>query len=103
MCTFVLAQRTPLNAAFWTIGLDRTLEDRRIELLKRSEVAMVSLNAIGMENRGGCGLEAVLLVEAQEREELLELSLETPKLLGETRNIHNFCAQPKAEKATQQI
>jgi hypothetical protein len=39
--TLVLAQRTPVKAAFWTIGLDRTLEERRIELPKRSEEAMV--------------------------------------------------------------
>lgn len=47
---------------------------------------MVSLNAMGMENRGGCSLEAVLLVEAQEREELSELSI--------ARNSPNFWGKP---------
>lgn len=82
-CTLVLAQRTPLNAAFWTIGWDRTLEERRIELPKRSEQAMVVLSAVEM----GAGAEADVgsfVDEAQSRRrKLLELSLENPKLWGE--------------------
>ena len=51
--TFVLAQRTPLNAAFCTVGLDRTFEDRRIVLPKRSEEAMLVLSVTEMETRAG--------------------------------------------------
>jgi hypothetical protein len=96
-CTFVLAQRTPLNAAFWTVGLDKTLEERRIEPPKRSEEAMVVLSAMRLEKRA----EAVLgsfVDEAQRRRKLLELSLENPKLLGERRT-SQFGTQPKAGKA----
>jgi hypothetical protein len=40
MLTLVLAQRTPLNAAFWTKGLETEVERSR-ELPTRSEEAMV--------------------------------------------------------------
>ena len=95
-CTFVLAQRTPLNAAFGTIGLDRILEERRIELPKRSEEAMVLLSAIEM----GAGAEADVgsfVDEAQSRRKLLELSLENPKLWGGARSV-TISPQPKTEK-----
>ena len=49
----MLAQRTPWNAAFWTIGLDRRVDERRIEPPRRSEEAIVVLSAIQLEGRGG--------------------------------------------------
>jgi hypothetical protein len=91
--TLVLAQRTPSNAAFWTIGLDRTLEDRRIELPKRSEEAMLVLSAMKLETRA----EAVLgsfVDETQRRRKLLELSVENPKLWGSSER-HGFALCPK--------
>jgi hypothetical protein len=76
VCTFVLAQRTPLNAAFCTVGLDRTLEDRRIVLPKRSEEAMLVLSVTEMETRAEVGIGS--FVEEGSKEvsggrELLEL------------------------------
>ena len=64
--TFVLAQRTPLNAAFWTVGLDRAFEDRRIALPNRSEEAMLTLSKIEIETRAEAGI-AVFVDEAQRR------------------------------------
>jgi hypothetical protein len=45
-----------LNAAFCTVGLDRTLEDRRIALPKRSEEAMLVLSVTEMETRAEAGI-----------------------------------------------
>ena len=64
----MLAHRTPLNAAFWTIGRDRTLEDLRIELPKRSEEAMAVLSTGGME-AGAEGRIGSFVDEAQSEEE----------------------------------
>jgi hypothetical protein len=101
-CTFVLAQRTPLNAAFWTVGLDKTLEERRIEPPKRSEEAMVVLSAMRLEKRA----EAVLgsfVDEAQRRRKLLELSLENPKLLGERQKQERLAQQIRILRLTKQF
>jgi hypothetical protein len=64
--TFVLAQRTPLNAAFCTVGLDRIFEDRRITLPKRSEEAMLGLSVTAMEMRAKAGVGS-FVDEAQRR------------------------------------
>jgi hypothetical protein len=56
ICTFVLAQRTPLNAAFWIVGLDRAFEDRRIVLPNRSEEAMLNVSKIEIETKAEVGI-----------------------------------------------
>lgn len=84
----MLAQRTPVKAAFWTTGLDRTLEERRIELPKRSEEAMVGLCAMELgEGRKQCS--AVLLDEARLKGggKLLELSARKSQTLGELSDV----------------
>lgn len=51
MLTLVLAQRTPLNAAFWTKGLEETEVERSRELPTRSEEAMVIVRQKKVNNR----------------------------------------------------
>lgn len=55
-----------MNAAFCTVGLDRTLEDRRIALPKRSEEAMLVLSVTEVETRAEAGIGS-FVDEAQRR------------------------------------
>ena len=55
-----------MNAAFWTVGLDRAFEDRRIALPKRSEEAMLVLSVTEMETRAEAGIGS-FVDEAQRR------------------------------------
>lgn len=93
--TFVLAQRTPLNAAFCTVGRDRTLEERRIELPKRSEAGMAVLSAARLE-QGRKQCSAVLMDGAQlKKEEAVgAIGRKIPKLWGSSER-HNLPTSPK--------